>query len=108
MNHTAERNMRTIGEMAVTTLIHANLPKFAWGYAVLHAIDVINRTAESGSSNNKAGFKPSFSRLERWKGHELPAQCQGALPIFQTCPSSPPIQTGCARQPCHIRARGSV
>ena len=27
MDHTAERNMRTIGEMAVTTLVHANLPK---------------------------------------------------------------------------------
>ena len=26
MDHTAERNMRTIGEMAVTTMVHANLP----------------------------------------------------------------------------------
>ena len=26
MNHTAERNMRTIGEMTTTTMIHANLP----------------------------------------------------------------------------------
>ena len=34
MNYTAERNMRTIGEMAVTTLVHSNLPKSAWGYAV--------------------------------------------------------------------------
>jgi hypothetical protein len=30
MNHTAERNMRTIGDMAVTTMIHANLPKSTW------------------------------------------------------------------------------
>ena len=69
MDHTAERNMRTIGEMTVTTLIHANLPKYAWGYAILHAIDVINRTAESNKANKKAGFETNFSRLERWKGH---------------------------------------
>jgi len=62
MNHTAERNMRTIGEMAVTTMIHANLPKSTWGYAVLLAIDVINRTAESTESNTAAGFPANFSR----------------------------------------------
>ena len=39
--------MRTIGEMTVTTMIHANLPKRAWGYATMLAIDVINRTADS-------------------------------------------------------------
>ncbi len=39
MNHTAERNMRTGGETVVTTMIHANLPKRAWGFATLHATD---------------------------------------------------------------------
>ena len=55
MNHTAERNMRTLGEMTVTTLIHANMPKNAWGYAILHAAEVLNRTAESAASNTAAG-----------------------------------------------------
>ena len=36
-NHTAERNMRTIGEMALTTMIHANFPRAAWGWAFMHA-----------------------------------------------------------------------
>ena len=81
MNHTAERNMRTIGEMSVTTMIHANLPKSAWGYAVLHAIDVVNRTAESREINSAAGFPANFSRLERWKGHALPGQTKGLYPF---------------------------
>ena len=66
--------MRTIGEMAVTTMIHANLPKRAWGYATMHAIDVINRTA---SVADKSGF----SRLEKWKGHQLPGQTKGLYPF---------------------------
>ena len=73
MNHTAERNMRTIGEMVVTTMVHANLPKQTWGYAIMHAIDVINRTADK--------LDHSKSRLERWKGHELPAQTKGLYPF---------------------------
>ena len=81
MNHTAERNMRTIGEMSVTTMIHANLPKSTWGYAVLHAIDVINRTAESAESNSAGEFPSNFSRLERWKGHALPGQTKGLYPF---------------------------
>src|SRR3982751_6666555 len=81
MNHTAERNMRTIGEMAVTTMIHANLPKSTWGYAVLHAIDVINRTADSADLNSSAGFPANFSRLERWKAHALPGQTKGLFPF---------------------------
>ena len=55
MDHTAERNMRTIGEMAVTTNLHANLPRNAWGHAVLHAINVINRTADNAENNAKVG-----------------------------------------------------
>jgi len=81
MDHTAERNMRTIGEMAVTTLVHSNLPKNAWGHAILHAIDVINRTAESAELNKAAGFDANFSRLERWKGHALPGQLKGLYPF---------------------------
>lgn len=81
MNHTAERNMRTIGEMAITTMIHANTPKATWGYAMMHAIDVINRTAESAQSNSGGGFPATFSRLERWKGHALPGQTKGLYPF---------------------------
>jgi hypothetical protein len=81
MDHTAERNMRTIGEMAVTTLVHANLPKAAWGHAVLHSIDVINRTADSVDINKRAGLASNFSRLEKWKGHELPGQTKGLYPF---------------------------
>src|SRR5687768_12601743 len=51
MNHTAERNMRTVGEMVVTTMIHANLPRKAWGFATLHAAEAINRTTESRRLN---------------------------------------------------------
>jgi len=74
MDHTAERNMRTIGEMTITTMIHANLPKHTWGYAILHAVDVLNRTADSASDK-------AWSRLERWKGHELPTQTKGLYPF---------------------------
>ena len=85
MDHTAERNMRTIGEMAVTTLVHANLPKTAWGHAVLHAAEVINRTAESADINKKAGVKSNFSRLEKWVGHELPGQVKGLYAFGCLC-----------------------
>ena len=77
MNHTAERNMRTIGEMTTTTMIHANMPKRTWGYATILAIDVVNRTADSVQPN----FKNSMSRLERWKGKELPGQTKGLYPF---------------------------
>lgn len=81
MNHTAERNMRTIGEMAVTTMVHANLPKFAWGYAVMLAIQVINRTVDSSDRNKQAGVPAHFSRLEKWKGKELPGQTKALYPL---------------------------
>jgi len=77
MNHTAERNMRTIGEMTTTTLLHANLPRRAWGYACMLAIDVNNRTADSVQPS----FKNTMSRLERWKGKELPGQTKGLYPL---------------------------
>jgi transposase InsO family protein len=81
MDHTAERNMRTIGEMSITTILHANLPKSAWGHAVLHAVQVINRTADNADTNKKAGFPTTFSRLEKWKGKELPGQTKGLYPL---------------------------
>ena len=69
MDHTSERNMRTIGEMLTTTLLHSNLPKKAWGLAALPI------------SNKAAGTKSNFSRLERWKGHSLPDQTKGLFPF---------------------------
>ena len=63
MDHTAERNMRTIGEMTITTMIHANLPKHTWGYAILHAVDVLNRTADSASDKARSRAAYSTSRL---------------------------------------------
>ena len=73
--------MRTIGEMTITTMIHANLPKRAWGYAILHAITVLNRTTESRHLNAVAGVKSIFSRLEKWRGHPLPGQTKGLYPF---------------------------
>ena len=100
MDHTAERNMRTIGEMAVTTLVHSNLPN-AWGHAILHAIDVINRTAESAELNKAAGFDANFSRLERWKGHALPGQLKGLYPsaVWPSSMLSVPSWTNMPRSP---------
>jgi len=48
MDHTAERK----------TLIHANLPRRAWGWAAMHAIEVLNRTCESKNINLVANAKP--------------------------------------------------
>ena len=81
MDHTAERNMRTIGEMTTTTMVHANLPKSCWGWATLHAINVINRTAENQKLNKKTDSPATFSRLEKWKGHALPGQTKGLYPF---------------------------
>ena len=66
MDGTAERTLRTIGEMSLTTLIHSGLPKSMWGYSTLHAVEVINRTAESAKSNKTQGYVKNFnfSRLE--------------------------------------------
>lgn len=81
MDHTAERNMRTIGEMLTTTMLHANLPKKAWGFAALHAAEVINRSSESAISNKAANSSSNFSRLERWKGTRMPGQTKGLYPL---------------------------
>jgi len=81
MDHTAERNMRTIGEMTTTTLIHANLPKSAWDWATLHAINVINRTTDNPKQPKTPEIPSNFSRLEKWKGHALPGQAKGLYPF---------------------------
>lgn len=81
MDHTAERNMRTIGEMALTTLIHANMPKRAWGWAILLACEVLNRTTELASANRIAGAAPNATRLERWHGVKLPGQTKALYPF---------------------------
>jgi histone deacetylase 1/2 len=92
MDHTAERNMRTLGEMMTTTMLHANFPKRAWGFAALHAAEVINRTAESSASNKAAGVTKNFSRLERWRGMAVPGQTKGLYPFgclaFKHVPSA--------------------
>lgn len=80
-NHTAERSMRTVGEMALTTAIHANLPKMCWGWATLQAIEVLNRTSESRTINDAAGAKPTSTRLEKWKGVTLPTQTRCLKPL---------------------------
>ena len=85
MNGVAERNMRTIGEMLTTTMVHANLPQKAWGYAVLLACEVINRTSESAISNARVGAHPTFSRLEKWHGKALPNQARSLYPLGCLC-----------------------
>jgi len=85
MDHTAERTMRTLGEMAVTTMIHANMPKRAWGWAMLLACDVLNRTTESVASNKKAGRELNATRLERWDGIRLPGQTKALYPFGCLC-----------------------
>jgi Reverse transcriptase (RNA-dependent DNA polymerase) len=80
MNGTVERNMRTVGEMAVTTIIHANLPKRAWGWATLQACEVLNRTIEHAAGSPASGT-PQATRLERWKCASLPGQTKGLYPF---------------------------
>ena len=62
-------------------MVHANLPKNTWGYAMLHAADVTNRTADSVESNKRVGVPNNFSRMEKWKGKELPGQTKGLYPF---------------------------
>src|SRR3954462_10710324 len=63
MDHTAERNMRTIGEMGLTTIVHANLPKNTWGYAMLHAVEVINRCR--GKQASWSSYVLTLGKVER-------------------------------------------
>jgi len=85
LNHTAERNMRTLGEMALTTMIHANMPKRVWGWAMILACEVLNRTSESTNANTKAGAGANASRLERWHGKVLPHQTKNLYPFGCLC-----------------------
>ena len=73
--------MRTVGEMLLTTLIHSNLPRRAWGWAALQAAEVLNRTSDSRVINQQANARANFSRLEKWKGRELPTQTRGLFPF---------------------------
>ena len=54
-----------------------------WGYASLHAIEVLNRTSESAKSNKKQGFGDNlaFSRMERWRGQSLSDQTKCLYPF---------------------------
>ena len=92
MDHTAERNMRTISEMAITSMLHANMPKKSWGWAVLLAVDVLNRTSSSTIINKKAMASAEATPLEKWKGRELPNQTRGLMPFgclaFKHIPSA--------------------
>src|ERR1044071_7437058 len=56
MDHTAERNLRTIGEIAVTTMV--NFPKNAWGYAVMHA-SMLSTAPQNLDMNKTLGFGAS-------------------------------------------------
>src|SRR4051794_37399851 len=63
MNHTAERNMRTIGEMSITTMIHASLK--ARGWAALLACNIfINRTSESVAITSNLAYLPSLQDMK--------------------------------------------
>jgi hypothetical protein len=84
-NGVAERNMRTIHEMVLTTLIHANMPRRAWGWAALLACEVINRNAESVVSNRRVGSPDAWTRLERWYGRPLPNQVAALYPFGCLC-----------------------
>ena len=84
-NGVAERNMRSIGEMAITTMVHANMPPKAWGWAVILACDVLNRTAERADANKKAGVASNFSRLEKWHGKVMPNLTKGLYPFGCLC-----------------------
>ena len=54
-----------------------------WGYATLHAVEVINRTAESAKSNKMQGFDKnlSFSRLERSRNKPIKEQVKNLYPF---------------------------
>ena len=45
------------------------------------AIEVINRTTDNMQRNKQSGFPAHFSRLEKWKGKELPGQTKALYPL---------------------------
>ena len=66
-NGTAERNWRTLFEMARGMLIESNLPKRMWGYAVLAAAHIRNRMYSQRTQTTAihllTGSQPSISKL---------------------------------------------
>ena len=54
-----------------------------WGYSTLHAVEVINRTAESAKSNKTQGYVKNlnFSRLERWRNKLVQDQAKNLYPF---------------------------
>lgn len=67
-NGVAERMNRTIVESARTMMIHANLPKSYWGYAVLNAAYIRNRCISNVLDGKSAfeiveGRKPDLEKL---------------------------------------------
>jgi len=77
MNGIAERNMRTLGEMTTTTMLHANMPPRSWGWAMLLSCEVVNRTVDHVTVNPK----PNMSRLERWHGKKTPKPSAQFVPV---------------------------
>ena len=67
--------------MSITMIIHANLPKRTWGWAVLLAIEIINRSAESSTSNTSVGAPSTASRLEKWHGAPISGQTKALYPF---------------------------
>ena len=64
-------------------MVHANLPKRAWGWAMLLACEVVNRTIDTAAVSDKIS-SPS-SRLEKWRGTQLPGQTKGLYPLGCLC-----------------------
>ena len=66
-NGTAERNWRTIFEMARTMLLESGLPKYLWTYAVMAAVHIRNRMYSERIQDTPyhllVGSKPSISKL---------------------------------------------
>ena len=66
-NGTAERNWRTLFEMARSMLIDSNLPRFLWAYAIMAAAHIRNRMYCQRISDTPyrllTGKKPSISKL---------------------------------------------
>jgi hypothetical protein len=68
-NGVAERMNRTIEEMALSFLKDAGLPKTYWGYAVLYAVYIINRSPTRAIKGDLTPFeaytgnKPSISHV---------------------------------------------
>ena len=66
-------------------MVHSNLPPRAWGWAILLACEVVNRTTDKVESNKKVGAAVNASRLEKWHGKYLPNQTNGLYPFGYLC-----------------------